>query len=182
MIINGIDITDFHTHNLQADHAIISMPQEWVKQPSAFAPHQQALYSAGIHPWWTDDKAATAIMLQQLPHLLSHPQVVALGECGLDALRGATLDEQEQVLTQQLLLAEQLHLPVTLHIVRAYDRLLRLHKLLRPTTQWTVHGFRGKPALAQQLLQVDINLSFGLKRNNDSWNITPSHRRFTETD
>lgn len=182
MTIHGIDITDFHTHNLQADHAIISMPQEWIMQPQTFAPRPQALYSAGIHPWWTTDKASTALMLQQLPQLLSHPQVVALGECGLDALRGANVDEQEQVLTQQLLLAEQWHLPVTLHIVRAYDRLLRLHKLLRPTTQWTVHGFRGKPALAQQLLQAGMNLSFGLKRNDESWNITPPHRRFTETD
>ena len=84
-------------------------------------------------------------MLQNLPLLLEHPQVIALGECGLDALRGALLEEQERIFRHQIRLAEAYNKPVTLHIVRTFDRLLRLHKELHPTTQWTVHGFRGKP-------------------------------------
>ena len=176
------DITDFHTHNLQAQHAIINVPQEWILTPSLFLPCEGAYYSVGIHPWWTAEADAVRRMLDNLPALLEHPQVVALGECGLDALQGAPLDEQERIFTNQIAFAEAYHLPVTLHIVRAFDRLLRLKKQLRPTTQWTVHGFRGKPALAQQLLRAGIDLSFGVKYNDESWRITPPNRRRRETD
>ena len=141
--------SDFHTHNLLANDAIINVPQEWLMRPTLFLPRAGATYSAGIHPWWTKDCNAVEQMMHNLPQLLNHPQVVALGECGLDALQGAALDEQERIFVAQVALAEAHQLPITLHVVRCFDRLLRLHKQLRPTTQWTVHGFRGKPVLAQ---------------------------------
>jgi len=80
------DITDFHTHNLQAEHAIINIPKEWLLQPTLFAPRCNAVYSVGIHPWWTENDAEIEEMLNHLPQLLQHKQVVAVGECGLDAL------------------------------------------------------------------------------------------------
>ena len=49
------DITDFHTHNLEADNAIISVPEDWVRHPAHFAPRNGAWYAVGIHPWWTAD-------------------------------------------------------------------------------------------------------------------------------
>ena len=175
---------DFHTHNLLAEpgEAIINLPREWLLHPELFLPREGALYSAGIHPWWTADKASTALMADHLPHLLAHPQVVAVGECGLDALQGTSLDEQEAVLLFQLQLAEEMHLPVTLHIVRTFDRLLHICKLRSHHTTWTVHGFRGKPALARQLLDAGLNLSYGKKRNEASYLMTPPERRFEETD
>lgn len=176
------DITDFHTHNLQAQHAIINAPQAWLQTPSLFLPREGAYYSVGIHPWWSDDSAEVCSILSNLPALLQHSQVITLGECGLDALRGAPLDEQERIFCAQIEMAEAYQLPVTLHIVRGFDRILRLKKRLRPTTQWTVHGFRGKPALAQQLLRAGIDLSFGVNYNPESWNITPENRRWRETD
>lgn len=176
------DITDFHTHNLEADNAIISVPEDWVRHPAHFAPRNGAWYAVGIHPWWTADAEGCRHMLANMPLLLQHPQVIMLGECGLDALRGAPLAEQERLFVAQIALAESQQLPVTLHIVRTYDRLLRLHKQLRPTTQWTVHGFRGKPALARQLLEAGIDLSFGQLHNAASWEVTPPQRRHTESD
>lgn len=175
---------DFHTHNLQAPagRAIINIPLEWTERPALFSPRPGALYSAGVHPWWTEDMAATECMLANLTTLLRHPQIVAVGECGLDALRGATLEQQEEVFRRQIALAEDFRLPVTLHIVHTFDRLLRLRKELRPTTQWTVHGFRGRPALANQLLQAGFNLSFGEKYNQASYELTPEDKRWRESD
>lgn len=175
---------DFHTHNLDAPagEAIINLPPEWTADAALFRPRPGALYSAGIHPWWTADETQAARMLAALPALLAHPQVVALGECGLDAQRGAPLEAQEELLRAQIRLAERAGLPVTLHVVRAFDRLLRLHKELRPTTQWTVHGFRGRPALARQLLSAGLDLSFGARHNAESFALTPPGRRHWETD
>lgn len=173
---------DFHTHNLMATDAIINMPKEWLLCPALYTPRAEATYSVGIHPWWTIDKDETERMLHNLPQLLSLPQVRALGECGLDALQGASLEEQERIFIAQIAFAEKFTKPVTLHIVRCFDRLLRLKKQLNPTTQWTVHGFRGKPALAEQLLRAGFNLSFGTHYNSQSYEITPPNRRYSETD
>ena len=173
---------DFHTHNLLADYAFINLPDAWLLHPETAQLRPETRYTAGIHPWTTDQPEAVKAMLKQLPQWLHHPQIVALGECGLDALRGASLTTQQEIFVQQIRWAEELQLPVTLHIVRAFSQLLQLKKQLRPTTQWTVHGFRGKPALAQQLLQAGIDLSFGTHHNPESWRITPEHRRHRETD
>lgn len=183
-LCDGTAITDFHTHNLQAPagRAIINLPQAWTECPAQFHPRPGALYSAGIHPWWTADHEAILRMKQALPRLLSHPQVVALGECGIDRLRGASLAEQEELLRWQLALGETLHLPVTLHVVRAFDILLHLHKELRPTTRWTIHGFRGGPALARQLLAAGLDLSFGVRYNPEAFDLTPPEKRHRETD
>lgn len=175
---------DFHTHNLlaPAGKAIINLPEEALRFPAAFALREGALYSAGVHPWWTDSQARAEADLKGVRQWLSHPQVVAIGECGIDRMQGGEPDVQEMVLRKQLAWAEEARLPVTLHIVRAFDMLLRLHKELRPRVKWTVHGFRGKPALAKQLLDAGLDLSFGLHYNENSFRLTPPERRLHETD
>ena len=152
-------IRDFHTHNLLASPgtAIVNLPEEWTLRPELFRLQPGALYSAGIHPWWTADAERTHRMLDALPRLLEHPQVVRVGECGLDRLRGASLETQVEVFEAQVAMAECFGLPMTLHIVRAFDVLLRLKKQLCPTVQWTVNGFRGGPALARQLLAAGLD-------------------------
>ena len=134
----------------------------------------------GIDP--TADEADARVQLQGLPRLLAHPQVVMLGECGLDRLQGGAEELQIEIFEAQIALAEHFRLPVTLHVVRAWDALLRLHNSLRPSTQWTVHGFRGKPALARQLLDAGIDLSFGAQYNPESYSLTPPERRHRESD
>ena len=174
---------DFHTHRLDAPAgaAIISMPREWLLRPHSIELRPGCLYSAGIHPWWTASPSA-GLMLSQLPRLLALPQVVAVGECGIDPLRGASLDEQQQLLHSQLLLANQFGLPVTLHVVRRFDIILHLHKHLAPHTTWTVHGFRGGAPLARQLTAAGLHLSFGPQRRAEAWHATPPHMRHEETD
>lgn len=175
---------DFHTHNLQAPagHALVCIPPQWMANPTAFNPRPGVLYAAGIHPWDTTDCEYTTRALNQLATLLHHPQVVAVGECGLDALRGADLACQEAVLVEQLKLAGEYALPVVLHAVRTIDRLLHLRKRFKPTHPWTIHGFRGGPATALQLLKAGFDLSFGTKYHAEAYALTPKLRKRHETD
>lgn len=174
---------DFHTHHLlaPAGQAIVNVPRRWLLCPADFQPVTGGLYSAGIHPWWTA-APEVEVLFAGLETLLTHPQVVAVGECGLDLLRGAAPAVQEALFVRQAELAERHRLPVTVHCVRAFDRLLRLHKELRPAMRWTVHGFRGRPALARQLLAAGLDLSFGPRHNAESLALTPPERRHYETD
>lgn len=175
---------DFHTHDLTSPpgSAIVNIPKVWVLHPERFTPVPGARYSAGIHPWWTSDGEWSDLLFPGLNQLLSHPQTVALGECGIDRLRGASLQRQCEIFERQIRMADCLSLPVTVHCVRAFDILLELHKRLRPATRWTVHGFRGRPALARQLLDAGMDLSFGRRYNADSFALVPPERRHIETD
>lgn len=149
-----------------------------------------ALYAAGIHPWWVAQEGfSLEDYLAGLRRLLLRPEVVELGECGFDSLltgcagqKPAPLERQEEVFVAQVELSEAYGKGMTIHCVRCFDRLLRLRKALRPTQRWTIHGFRGKPALAQQLLAAGFDLSFGPLRNEESYALTPPERRHDETD
>lgn len=173
---------DFHTHNLAAapGTAIVNLPREALSDPASFHLIQGGCYSVGIHPWWVDEDWQD--LWQGLQYWVGNPQIVALGECGLDKLRGPELVLQEKVFLEQVALSERMRLPVTVHCVRAFGRLMELHRSLRPSVRWTVHGFRGKPELARQLLAEGMNLSFGRRYRRESWELTPPARRFVETD
>ena len=90
---------------------------------------------------------------------------------------------QIELFEEQVRLAEELRKPFVIHCVRAWGELLDVHKRLRPTEPWIVHGFRGKAPLAEQLLRAGLSLSFGRLHNADAlkeaWE---AHRLFIETD
>lgn len=198
---------DYHTHRLDTPpgSGIVCLPQEALLHPERWLladghlPHaaEGALYAAGIHPWWVaqfgcspDERQANLEHhLDGLRTLLQLPEVVCLGECGYDTLQGdgpersaAPLEAQDEVFAACIQLSETYGKPLVIHCVRAFDRLLRLHKEHRPRQRWTIHGFRGRPALAQQLLDAGFDLSFGPRRNEESYALTPTDRRHEETD
>lgn len=176
---------DFHTHdpNTPPGAGIVCLPQEVLLCPDAFVPVAGGLYAAGIHPWWTAQADFDAERhLAALRRLAAHPQVVQIGECGIDLLRGAEVEVQRALFVRQVSISEECAKPMTLHCVRAFDQLLALKKQLRPLQRWTIHGFRGKPVLARQLLGAGFDLSFGPLRNDESYALTPPDRRHDETD
>ena len=168
---------DIHAHSglPRADAVVCVDPVD-----SECLPEGSGWLSVGVHPWNAD--RADAAVWERMERWLADPRVVAVGEVGLDALRGPEPSEQMAVLERQIEMAERHGVPLVIHCVRCFDKLLRLRKN-RPTSgQWIVHGFRGKPALARQLLEAGIDLSFGDRYNPESYNITPSERRYRETD
>ena len=149
---------DFHTHRVPAAadvRAVVDGRDTW-----------------GIHPWRADAPAAQPVLEGRL----------AIGECGLDALRGPALDVQEAVLHRQVLLSEAQRLPLIVHCVKALDRLLALHREWHPSQPWMLHGFRGKPQQLRSLLDAGFYVSFGIQYNPDSLRLCPLDRLMLETD
>lgn len=140
------------------------------------------LYSAGIHPWTTGSLGDEDAAFARLEQLVALPQVVAIGECGVDPLRGAPMYRQIQILTRQCRLAEAAGKPLVLHAVKSADIILGLKKDLNPSVPWIIHGFRGKPATAQQLTAKGLYLSFGENFNPASVVATPPDKLLAETD
>lgn len=173
---------DFHTHNADAPagRAVVCLPAEVLLRPDAFRPRPGVLYAAGVHPWWCGQPNDEELWAG-VEHLARSGRLAALGECGYDRLHGDA-GRQDTLFRRHARLADELGLPLTVHCVRAFDRLLAARRELRPTARWTLHGFRGKPALARQLLAAGFDLSFGPRFNADSLRLCPPERLHIETD
>ena len=165
--------SDIHTHDKSRTDAIINIyPHE--------QPIEGAYHSVGIHPWHTsnvDDETIT-----RLQSLAALPQVLAIGETGLDALKGASIEFQTEIFRLHVSLSEQYQKPLIIHCVKAFNEIIALKKELRPTMPWIIHGFRGKPQLATQLLNNGFYISLGKHFNPDTAAIIPHDRLFHESD
>ena len=146
----------------------------------AGALEQGHLFSAGLHPW--DITGHDQEQFRNLEQLLSLPQVLAVGECGFDTLKGPSHELQEQAFISQFELSERFAKPMILHVVRDFDSVIRLRKILKPTQSWLIHGFRGGPAQMNQLYANGILVSLGQKNNPQTLKEIPSDRLFLETD
>ena len=137
-------------------------------------------FCAGLHPW--DVTEDFDKQLDKLEKLLANPQVAAVGECGFDTLKGPSHELQEQAFVRQVRLSEQYAKPMILHVVRDFDSVIRLRRILKPVQPWLIHGFRGGPEQMNQLYSQGILVSFGLKHNPESLKSVPWDRLFVETD
>lgn len=169
-------ILDFHTHRLDAEGALISV------DPRQFDPLPGRCYSVGFHPWHDVDRL-TAGDWALLERCAQHPQVLAIGETGMDTLRGCDLDIQADAFLRHLQLAHALGKPVIAHCVRAAQRLLdvRRHAGLTDVTL-AIHGMRANERVARLLLDGGCYLSFGYRFNPVTLAATPLDRLLIETD
>lgn len=167
-------IKDIHTHRPYVREAVISV------NPWEFCPMDGLCYSVGIHPW----QAARAVEadFDRLAECATLGNVLMIGECGIDKLRGGDLSMQTGVLERHIALSEQVGKPLVLHCVRASNELCRLRRVLRPRMPWVVHGFRGNARVAGQLLDAGFYLSYGERFNPEALAITPADRLLAETD
>lgn len=173
---------DFHTHCLDARDAVISLPSDVAAAAAVIASRPDGTFSVGLHPWDTATSTDLDAGLERLAALASAPQVVAIGETGLDRLRGADIATQSTIFGRHIELSEQLGKPLVIHCVKAWDILLELHRRYRPSMPWGVHGFRGNPTLASQLLDKGFYLSLGEHFNAATAAIIPDDRLLIETD
>lgn len=167
---------DIHTHGHTGSSVICSIePTEEMT-----GDYGSAWYSVGIYPWSTAAEVPDALF-RRLEALAGDCRVVAVGEAGLDALRGGPAERQELVFERQAAIAEKVGKPLIVHCVRRYGRLMELHKAFSPRQLWIVHGFRGKPELARQLAAAGIGISLGEPRP-DIEAVVPPALLFRETD
>lgn len=174
-------LIDIHTHHpAPQPTAVVALCLRPGESPAPLLPWQ--LYSAGIHPWDLD-KEITEGMWEELERLCSLPQLVAVGECGIDiAKKEIPLFRQIQEFKRHVDLSESLAKPLVIHAVRADDIICGLHRDLKPSQPWIIHGYRGKPTGAAQLLKAGCYLSFGPIFNPDTVVSVPTGRILAETD
>lgn len=163
---------NIHTHNNAAGNTIFSSGTLYLAERRI---------SVGIHPWYIN--ADWQSEFASIAGFAGESNVVAIGECGLDILKSpAPIELQEEILKAHILLAEEVQKPLILHCVKAYDRLIALRKEMKPQQAWILHGFRGKPQQAEQLIKAGFHISLGEKFNTESAKVIPMERLFIESD
>ncbi len=165
-------IADAHTHHATTEGIVSITPGETM-QPGM-------LYSVGIHPWHVTE--ATPLLWQELQRMAAMPHTVAIGETGIDALRGGSADLQEEAFLRHISLSESMSKPLVIHSVRSHQRIIELHRTLRPSQPWIFHGFRLKPSIASMLTDEGIYLSLGAGFNPDTARVIPPDLLLAETD
>lgn len=173
---------NMHTHALTPDdsrHYSICNP--YPRYPvSIINDHPDRHFSVGIHPYesrkYTHDDWAE---IARLAHL---PQVVAIGECGIDTTRDILPSLQQELFEKHISLSESVGKPLIIHCVKAFDTLIALRRQYRPTQAWIVHGFRGKPRQALQLAREGLLLSIGTRHNPEIFNSFSPGEILFETD
>ena len=117
-------------------------------------------FSLGIHPWFMNDESS--LLLERLRSGLRCYEPRALGECGLDKVRGAPWNKQEELFEAQLYCAQEFDLPVVIHSVRAHHHVLNHLKRMDLKRKGVVHGFYGNTQQALGFIELGYKIGIGL--------------------
>ena len=143
--------------------------------------------SIGVHPH--DASKVTAQTYSDLRALASGAKVIAFGEIGLDYHYDfSPRDVQREVFIEQLRLASDVNLPITIHTRDAWEdtiAILREHW----HGEGIMHCFTGTPDHAKEALELGFHLAYGgvitfktAEQVRESARITPDDRILIETD
>lgn len=173
-----MELFDLHTHGINGKRSIYNQSTE----------NDKALfwYSMGIHPWELDEDWERK--LEKMKAASQDPNLMAIGECGFDLIKGPAVKIQQEAFVAQLDWALELGLPVIMHQVKGLHLLQQIikDKVILPPMIW--HGFNSKPQIGLSLLDAPIYFSFGKALFKSGSNaqeflkICPLERIFLETD
>lgn len=144
-------------------------------------------FSSGIHPWYIESNHCYLNSLEQLKLNVKLKNCLAVGEFGLDKLKGPSMLTQINCFKNQLEIAHAFKKPVILHTVRAYQETYGLIKDC--TVPVIMHDFKANIHLFKQFLELPfVYFSFGLRMAKqpdtvkEIYNYLPIDRLFFETD
>lgn len=142
----------------------------------------------GLHPWYIAERSST--WTTRLEAIVSE-QHAGIGEIGLDRWKDdLPWDGQEEVFVAQLRLAAARNVPVHIHCLRAWGRMLELLKREpRPDTGFLLHSYGGSTEMVDQFAALGAYFSFpgafareGRRRSLDAFRHVPPDRLLLETD
>lgn len=165
-----------------------SCEADWPEVARLARIHPEVRPSFGIHPWYVPER--TPHWQKTLLHLLDTVPAV-VGEVGLDRWKpGLPYEGQEAVFLWQLHLAAQRNLPVSLHCLRTWGRLLELLRIHpRPDRGFLLHSYGGPEELVAPLAALGAYFGFpgahaqpGKERRRAAFRAVPLDRLLIETD
>lgn len=140
--------------------------------------------SVGVHPLYIDSQN-----LEKLYCLADNPKVVAIGEIGLDSTNN-NFEEQRRYLIKQILIANELHLPVIIHSNNSNKLIIDIfEKYVKPKYGCVFHCFQPDLEDLKYLVNNGYYISFAgkityktAKKSIEVARTTPNNLFLVETD
>lgn len=155
-----MDFLDIHSHKSAQKPDETSIQSLSLTSDIFLAMPKTRPISIGLHPWYaTLDNLA--VQSKYLAVLAKQPNVKLIGECGLDKLKGESLDNQIIIFEKQIAIAEHLQKPIIIHCVKAFAELIEMKERLKVKVPMIIHGFNKSEEMGKQLLAKGFLLSFG---------------------
>ena len=143
------------------------------------------IYAAvGIHPENLESKTE----ISEIRSLSKHKKCVAIGEIGLDYhYTQDNKKEQTEVFESQIILANELNMPVIVHDRDAHGDTLEILKKYKP--KGVLHCFSGSAEMAKEVIKLGMYIGIGgvvtfknAKKMPDVINAIPRDKILLETD
>ena len=124
--------------------------------------HENMYTAIGIHPSDTRFLSDVDSEISEIESLIRDPEnkCVCLGEIGLDYhYEGTDKEKQMEYFKRQMLLAEKLGLPVSIHDREAHGDVMDVIRR-HPDVKGILHSFSGSPEMAEELVRLGYYISF----------------------
>ena len=129
------------------------------KNSIALSKEYDFMYCAvGFHP--EEIHKANENYLNEIKELSKHKKCVAIGEIGLDYYWVKdNKEEQKRIFTEQIILANELNLPVIIHSRDAHNDTLEILKKYKP--KGVLHCFSGSVEVMKEVLKLGMYIGLG---------------------
>ena len=165
-----------------------SCEEDWPDVLALARKHAEVIPSFGYHPWYVKERTPgwRDVLTRALDEVPS-----AIGEIGLDRwIKDHDLPAQEEVFVWQLRLAAERELPVSIHCLQAWGRMLELLQASpRPACGFLLHSYGGPPEMIPPLAKLGAYFSLPgyfaherKERQQETFRHVPPDRLLIETD
>ncbi|MGC3991212.1 MAG: TatD family hydrolase [Chthoniobacteraceae bacterium] len=161
---------------------------DWPAVARLAAAHPWIIPSYGLHPWFIADRTPDwrEKLLQQIA-----AGSCAIGEIGLDRWKEPyDFADQQAVFREQLAIAAERNLPVTIHCLQAWGVLAEiLHSVPLPACGFLLHAYGGPAEMIPDFVKLGADFSFSgyflherKARQREAFTHVPLDRLLVETD
>ena len=168
-----VPFIDIHTHHPANSEEIISI-LSLLLQDIDFDVTLKTPFSAAIHPWHATRFENYQVKLL-LENLSRQPNLLAIGETGLDKVCSADYRRQREIFELHLGFAEMLNKPLIIHTVKSWNELIVYLK--KTNAICILHGYAEGITLTRQLINLGCYFSIG----KSAGNIAPRLREGIQT-
>lgn len=165
-----------------------SCESDWLEVAALAGRHPQIVPSFGYHPWYIHER--TTDWLKNLSRFLDEIPS-AVGEIGLDRWKpGLAYDSQEEVFIAQLRISAERDLPVSIHCLQTWGRMLEILKSEpHPRCGFLLHSYGGPREMVESFAKLGAYFSLPgyyaherKERQRETFRAVPPDRLLIETD
>jgi TatD DNase family protein len=151
-------LIDIHRHSIDKSPSNKCVHNLFHSQTNDIFPGE--FYSVGLHPWHVQEPTMDQD-LELVRKAAANPQIIAIGETGLDKTIAAPLEIQLRAFEAQIEIAKETGKPMVIHCVRAYNEVYGLKVKSHHKKPWIIHWFNANENMGLQLINHGFYLSFG---------------------